>query len=147
MTVVNASISYCYSILLTVLCCHSLPALFVSQPHPTPLIHSLTRKTIHKNIISGVRIHCPCVFMFHSLLVGASYCPESSKIHSTCWTRVDKCGLLNGHYFCSMSQWCILYGQWVLALCRHTHTCQSLVWAYSNIGAVRHFYHKKLIHL
>lgn len=36
MTVVNASISYCYSILLTVLCCHSLPAHPVSQPHPTP---------------------------------------------------------------------------------------------------------------
>lgn len=50
MTVVNASSSYCYSILLTVLRCHSfLPAHPLSQPHPTPLIHSLTReiKTSH----------------------------------------------------------------------------------------------------
>lgn len=63
MTVVNASSSYCYSILLTVLRCHSfLPAHPLSQPHPTPLIHSLTRENkniTHKNFIFRVGIHCP----------------------------------------------------------------------------------------
>lgn len=70
MTVVNASVSYCYSIVLTVLCCHSLPTLPVSQPHPTPLIHSLTRKKkIHKNVVLGARIHCPRVVNVSQLTI------------------------------------------------------------------------------
>lgn len=64
MTVVNASVSYCYSILLTVLCCHSLPALSVFQPHPTPLIHSLTRKKItQKHNIRSENSLSPCSFV------------------------------------------------------------------------------------
>ncbi len=65
MTVVNASSSYCYSILLTVLRCHSfLPAHPLSKPCPTPLIHSLTRENeniTHRNFKFRVGIHCPGV--------------------------------------------------------------------------------------
>lgn len=72
MTVVNASSSYCYSILLTVLRCHSLlPAHPLWWAPPTPPIHSLTReyKTSNdKNFKFRVGIHCP-VWVAVSVLV------------------------------------------------------------------------------
>lgn len=70
MTVVNASVSYCYSILLTVLCCHSLPALPVSHSHPTPLIHSLTRKKItQKHNIWSEKSLSPCCYISQFTIV------------------------------------------------------------------------------